>query len=72
MSRLERMMVGAGGRIRTSDHGVNSPALYQLSYPGATILGLYLVGGYKPNHEVERHSEVDVRRVVLRGDLYLF
>lgn len=32
MLRAEVVKFGCGGRTRTSDHRINNPALYQLSY----------------------------------------
>jgi hypothetical protein len=29
---VRKLFVGCGGRTRTSDHRINNPALYQLSY----------------------------------------
>lgn len=34
-----RLTPGCGGRARTSDHRINNPALYQLSYTTTTVDG---------------------------------
>ena len=41
-----RVAAGCGGRTRTSDHRINNPALYQLSYTTPIVRNRGRSGGY--------------------------
>lgn len=48
-NRLTLEKIGCGGWTRTTDHRINNPALYQLSYTTAFVGRMAMVGNLAPD-----------------------